>query len=228
MQVRYLLHHSWGGCRTTDEVHPTTATPYHWQLPGLSAALWLCFHDVLSLSIQCMLCLLQNWVRVLLFSTVSPCILGSWQLEGNAHAVQRSGRPVEKGQIRLCKLSPSSIQEWSSVEKSSIMQTRLKVIFIFVRFSLHGKYNSRRLFNLAPLAHVFNFITPILCPFALFTSLGDTHFHPLYHNIFKHSSLHKVIHRKKLHKHVNTFCTGFKDIFPLSYTPAVGQVEVTQ
>lgn len=105
----------------------------HWQLPGLPAALWLWLHDVLRLNIQCMLCLLQNWVHVFLFSTVSPCILGSWQLEGNAHAVQRSRRPVEEGQIRLCKLSLSSTQEWRSVKKSLIMQTRLKVIFIFTR-----------------------------------------------------------------------------------------------
>ena len=49
-------------------------------------------------------CHLGHWVSPGTITKVSPCILGSWQLEGNAHAVQRSGRPVEKGQIRLYDL----------------------------------------------------------------------------------------------------------------------------
>lgn len=143
--------------------------------------------------------MLWNSVCVLLFLTVSPRGFGSGQLERNAHAIQGSGRPVEEGQIWLCKWSPTSNQEWSTMEKSPLMQMLLKVIFIFTAALL--LYMER-----TTITCLFYSCAPCSC-FSLCPSYPESilsaHLsrrHPFPTISSKNSSLYKLKHRKKVKK----------------------------
>lgn len=101
-QVRHLH------CTIAEDV--PAAVIHREQLPGLSAALWAYMYDLLIPNLLHFLCWLKHGTCVLVFLTVSPCIFGSWQFERNAHAVQGSEHPLEKGQVWLCKLSFTSMR----------------------------------------------------------------------------------------------------------------------
>lgn len=84
-------------CTIAEDV--PAAMTHQEQIPGLSAALWPSLYDPLIPNVLHFLCLLKHGACVLVFLTVSPCIFGSWQFERNAHAVQGSEHPLEKGQV---------------------------------------------------------------------------------------------------------------------------------